>query len=387
MVENSSLGQKPERGTAKYVVGAVKRFNQKNELFKRLRWDTSLKNMAEGFFGTIQPRNKLGYSHKDLALREAAWYIEEAFAHGCRIHNSGLFSWEDELAETSCIPTDIKLGITDIEKTTKDVKKVAKLFGASLVGIAMLDENWLYSHTYNTLTNEVKELDFSIDCKYAIVLAFEMDYEMVKTSPTWLAQSTEGIEYSRMPFTASMLAQFIRGLGYRAIPSGNDTAISIPLAIDAGLGELGRNGLLITRKFGPRVRLAKVFTNLPLRANEPAKLGITGFCQTCGKCAVHCPGQAIIDGERTTEGHNVSTSTGTLKWPINAEKCFSFWARNEGSCMSCIRVCPFNKAPGFIHDIAWWLVKYFDIVDSPLVKIDDLIGYGKQKKAEFWCDY
>ena len=386
MVESSSLGQKPESGTARYVVGTVKRFNQKNEIFKRARWDPSLKNQAECFFGTIQPRNKLGYSHKDLALREAAWYIEDAFAHGCKIHNSGLFSWEDELAELSCIPADIKLDISDIEKTTEDIKKVARLFGASLVGITKLDENWLYSHTYNTLTNEVKELDFPVNCKYAIVMAFEMDYELVKTSPAWLAQSTEGIEYSRMPFTAGMLAQFIRGLGYKAIPGGNDTAINIPLAIDAGLGELGRNGLLITRRFGPRVRLARVFTDLLLKADKPAELGITRFCQTCGKCAIHCPGQAIMNGERTTEGHNVSTSTGVLKWPINAEKCFSFWACNEGSCMNCIRVCPFNKAPGFIHDVARWLVKTFAIFDSPLVKIDDLLGYGKQKKADFWSD-
>lgn len=386
MVENSGFRQKPERGTARYVVGTVTRFNQKNELFKRARWDPSLKNQTEGFFGTIQPRNKLGYSHKDLALREAAWYIEDAFAHGCKIHNSGLFSWEDELDEASCIPADIKLDISDIEKTTEDIKKVAKLFGASLVGITELDENWLYSHTYNTLTNEVKKLDFPVSCKYAIVLAFEMDYELVKTSPAWLAQSTEGIEYSRMPFTASMLAQFIRGLDYKAIPGGNDTAINIPLAIDAGLGELGRNGLLITRRFGPRVRLARVITDLMLKADKPAELGITRFCQTCSKCAIHCPGRAIMDGERTTEGHNVSTSTGVLKWPINAEKCFSFWAYNEGSCMNCIRVCPFNKAPGFIHDVARWLVKNFTVFDSPLVKIDDLLGYGKQKTADFWSD-
>jgi len=44
----------------------------------------------------------------------------------------------------------------------------------------------------------------------------------------------------------------------------NDTALSIPLAIDAGLGELGRNGLLITAEYGYCIRLCKIFTNLPL---------------------------------------------------------------------------------------------------------------------------
>jgi len=66
-----------------------------------------------------------------------------------------------------------------------------------------------------------------------------------------------------MAFVATSLAEFIRLLGHDAIPAGNDMALSIPLAVDAGLGELGRNGLLITKEFGPRLRLCKVFTNLP----------------------------------------------------------------------------------------------------------------------------
>lgn len=43
----------------------------------------------------------------------------------------------------------------------------------------------------------------------------------------------------------------------------NDISLSIPLAIEAGLGELGRNGLLITKDFGPCVRLCKIFTTCP----------------------------------------------------------------------------------------------------------------------------
>ena len=386
MSTDDNLAHKQDRATARYIVGTINRLNQKNELFKRARWDTALKTQAERFFGTIQPRGKPGYTIKDLALREAAWYIEDAFAHGCQIHNSGLLSWQDELAKFSPVPDGFKINETDPDKLASDIKKVARLFGASLVGITEMDQNWLYSHTYNTLTNEVKELGFPDDCKYAVIMAFEMDYNLAKTSPAWLAQSTEGVEYSRMPFTAGMVAQYIRNLGYKAIPSGNDTAISIPLAIDAGLGELGRNGLLITRRFGPRVRLAKVFTNLPLKADKPAHLGITNFCQNCRKCAIHCPGQAIMAGERITKGHNISNSEGILKWPINAENCFAFWSKNGGSCMNCIRLCPFNKAPGFAHDTAWWLVKNLPVFNSPLVRIDNFFGYGKQHPPNFWSE-
>jgi len=374
------------KATSKYIVGPVERFDQKDEIFKRARWDPSLQNEAKHFLSTVYPKNKKGYTLKDLALRDAAWYIENTFAHGCRIHNLGLLSWESKAQEASRVPADVKLEVYDAWKTSQDIKKVAKLFGASLVGIAELDRLWIYSHTFDASTHEHKELELPHEYKYAVVMAFEMDYSLVKTSPTWLAQGTEGIEYSRMPFTASMLAQFIRDLGYQAIPCGNDTAISIPLAIDAGLGELGRNGLLITKEFGPRVRIAKVFTDLPLVPDKPADLGITRFCEVCKKCVTNCPGQAIMRGERTIGRHNISNATGELKWPINAEKCFAFWVRNNGSCMNCIRVCPFNKPAGWLHDMARWLVKHTPQLDSSLVKLDGLFGYGKQAEPNFWSE-
>jgi len=374
------------KGTAKYISGEVHPFDQKNEVFKRARWDPTLRADAERFYSTVYPKNKKGYMLKDLALRHAAWYIEDAFAHGCRIHDSGLFSWETKTQDASCMPADAKLEIHDTNKISQDIKKVAKLFGASLVGITELDRRWIYSHTFNSVTHEYQKLEVPEKYQYAVVMAFEMDHTLVGTSPTWLAEGTEGVEYSRMPFATSMLAQFIRDLGYKAIPCGNDTALSIPLAIDAGLGELARNGLLITEEFGPRLRIAKVLTDLPLAPDKPADFGVTRFCEVCQKCAQNCPSQAIMHGERTTKPHNISNAAGELKWPINAEKCFAFWARNNGSCMNCIRVCPFNKPGGWLHDIVRWLVKDTPRLDSLLVKMDDLFGYGKQIKPDFWSE-
>jgi reductive dehalogenase len=244
----------------------------------------------------------------------------------------------------------------------------------------------VYSHSFHFVTREHKELELPEEYNYAIVMLFEMDYKLAKTSPTWVAEGTEGKAYSMMAVTAAMVAQFIRGLGYKAIPSGNDTALSIPLAIDAGLGELGRNGLLITPEYGPRVRISKVLTNLPLIPDEPVEFGVTQYCEKCKKCAKYCPGQAILWGKRTTQPNNVSNASSELKWPIDAEKCFTFWARNEGSCMNCIRVCPFNKPAGWWHNVVRWLVKRTPWLDPLLLKLDDLFGYGKQVKAsKYWA--
>jgi len=376
---------KSKSGTAKYIVGEVKRFDQKNEAFKRSRWDPIFRDWAKRLWGVVYPKEKNGHTLLDLAFRNAAWHIETGFAHGNIIHNTGMYSWDMPLIGVSRVPPDLKLEVKDSAKMSKIIKKVARYFGASGVGICEVDRRWVYSHTFHFVTREHQEFELPEECKYAIVMIFEMDYELCRASPTWVAEAAEGKGYSMMAVTATMVAQFIRGLGYKAIPSGNDSALNIPLAIDAGLGELGRNGLLITPEYGPRVRISKVFTDLPLTPDKPIEFGVLEFCSKCKKCAQHCPSGAIIYGERTDKPHNISNASGELKWPIDAEKCFAFWSRIEGSCMNCIRVCPFNKPKGWLHDVARWLVKHAPWLDSLLIRLDDLFGYGKPVKArKYW---
>ena len=198
------------------------------------------------------------------------------------------------------------------------------------------------------------------------------------------------------------LAQFLRNAGYQAVPSLNDTALAIPYAVQAGLGEYGRHGLLIHPHYGPRVRIGKLWTDLPLSHDEPAPFGVADFCEICDRCATACPAQAISYGPRHkpistaatsaaaakrrrgpvtgsasaagsntdaamdtaagngpcssdvtgaasagaasgVEHHNVSNLVGVSKWTTNAEKCFSYWTQSNAACSVCIRVCPYNR--------------------------------------------
>ena len=146
-----------------------------------------------------------------------------------------------------------------------------------------------------------------------------------------------------MAFVLARLGEFIRNLGYDAIESGNDIALSIPLAIDAGLGELGRNGLLITPQYGPRVRLCKIFTDLPLEPDKPIEFGVKEFCKECKLCAKYCEAGAIsMDDEPSFDGVCPSNNPGVLKWYVDVEKCYLFWLENGMSCSTCIKVCPYN---------------------------------------------
>jgi len=145
-------------------------------------------------------------------------------------------------------------------------------------------------------------------------------------------------------------------------------------------------GLLITPEFGPRVRLCKVLTDLPLVSDKPIEFGVWDFCFKCQKCVKYCPSRAIMQGGPTTEIHNISNREGLLRWPVNGERCLRFWVANgTTSCINCIRVCPFNKSSGWMHNTVRLGVKNTRWLGSLFVKADDWLGYGREVKAEhFW---
>ncbi|MBW2220394.1 MAG: reductive dehalogenase [Deltaproteobacteria bacterium] len=183
----------------------------------------------------------------------------------------------------------------------------------------------------------------------------------MKTAPAYGENAATGRGYSMMAYAASL---------------------SIPMAIDAGLGEIGRNGILITPWFGPRIRISKVLTNLPLVPDKPIEIGVRKMCEVCGKCAQACPGQSISFDDPTTEGPTLSNNHGIYKWYINPEKCFQFWVRNKGDCANCIRVCVFNKPDSPLHRFVRWHVSHLPQFDSIYLWMDDLFGFGRKMKME-----
>jgi len=146
--------------------------------------------------------------------------------------------------------------------------------------------------------------------------------------------------------------------------------------------------LLVNQKFGPRVRLCKVFTDMPLSRDTYKPFGVTEFCMTCKKCAKHCPSKAISDGNRTTEGESISNHSGSLKWYINPERCYDFWVKNRVDCTNCINVCPFNKPAGMLHDLVRAFIRRkFTLFNHFALWMDDMLGYGKPMHTkEYWSN-
>ena len=374
------------KGASRYVSGKAESFDQKNEMFCRSQWDPTQAELKKKLWVPEEPSDDIsGFGLKDYALEDSVWYLPIEFTGGNHAANMGLYKWDTKRWGVYGKPKGGSLDVNDPVKMSRTIKKIARLLGASLVGITELDRRWLYSHQWDLHNGEHTPIEIPEEYKYAIVLAHEMNYEVMQMSPVRTHGFAVGMCYGRMATIGSMLAQFIRLIGYKAIPMGNDTANSIPLAIDAGLGELGRLGLLITPEYGPRVRLNKIFTNLPLAPDKPIEFGAWDFCTTCKKCASYCPSQAISSGEPTDQPNNISNRSGITRWHLNAEKCINWFAQNRGDCSNCIRVCPFNKPPGILHDAVRWGINHSRFLDPLFIKADDILGYGRRMKAEqFW---
>ncbi len=322
--------------TPPYIIDSseLQRFNQKNIIFRRVMWDSSWEGYQRKYDEKVKDlvtREVPGYSRVDFAMAYASWIVHDAFKGG--------FSWtriETYKSQVGTVGIDwakTKFQVQDPCEMSKQVKQAASLFGASLVGICKLKRDWVYANV------EIPET-----LENVIVMAVKMDADGIATSPKVPAATSTGVGYSRMAATLACTGEFIRNLGYRAIQCGNDTALSIPLAIDAGLGELGRNGLLITPEYGSRVRICKVITDLPLAPDKPIEFGVKEFCKTCKSCSRHCEVDAIsFDEEPSFKTVSKSNNPGALKWYVDPGKCYLFWCENGIDCSTCIKVCPYNK--------------------------------------------
>lgn len=394
------------------------RFNAKNNMYCRSLWDQPIFDQMMASFKDpmiIMKENKPGFRKEDWSLLRASWSLSaynmtDSGGSGKHLGFMDINKLEGNFFDVAgglqvMIDDPVRMDDRTPEELTEIAKKASLFLGASMVGIAPLDERWVLTHYFNdTFGNDEGDIIFEDSpkpyynaanalvipksMKNVVVLIFEMDHDAEATAQSAIGSAAPGNGYSRMAFTAGSVAEFIRGLGYQAIPSGNNAALGIPQAIDAGLGELGRNGLLITPKYGPRVRIAKVFTDMPLIADSPIRFGVTEFCDICKKCADNCPGKAISVGPRTMEPNNISNNPGVLKWPIDPEKCyFSFFPYGGFlDCGQCIRSCPFNKPEGWLHDATRILIgAQGGSIDQILKNLDDASGYGQKMDAkEFW---
>jgi reductive dehalogenase len=359
------------------VADTFEKMSEADTIFARVQYDPEFQYYRQTEFSGAElmiSKGIPGYGRFEHELSVAAWKLYDSRESIVR-PGIGLDPEGSEAGEKRIINPDA---------LTSMVKKAARFFGADLVGVAPFNRDWLYS-----VNRRGEPYDVPEDMKYVIVMAIEMDYDAISTSPTFTSSAATALGYSTMAFVEVELAAFIQRLGYNAITCGNNVSLSVPQAIDAGLGQYGRHGLLITKDFGPRVRIAKVITDIPLNRDYPDERfckSVIRFCETCEKCATTCPSQSIPYGkEQTWKGTTKSNNPGIKKWFVDVESCYGFWTENGSECSNCIRSCPYNKKDGLFHRTILRFVQYAPWLNRLIIKMDDIVGYGKQKSGtKFW---
>ena len=398
-------------GQSTYIINEnFQRFNQKYNLIYQGDWNPKLGHLSNKAFSesrTDKIKNNMpGYSRLDLAYMAALTTNLDATNFSINVPNSGGTSWSPLERDTFLLGKELDKWIGD-HSTTDLIKSFALSVGADDVGVCKLDRRWVYSHYYDVSTQESFPIRFSDEpgyenfnepgkaddnslvipssMKYVIVFIENMDIDGIATAPTMTHYATTYQSYSKIGYVTMAVAEFIRTLGYNAIPSSNDTAINIPLAIDAGLGELGRNIKLIHPVFGPRCRIAKVITDLPLIPDSPISFGVTEFCETCKKCAKRCPSKALSMEERSFDSVGDYSCKGLFCWQADHARCRDFWIKIGTNCGLCIHVCPFNKPKGLTHTFTKSIIASTTVLNRFIVSLDDFMKHGKPMLSnDFW---
>jgi reductive dehalogenase len=267
------------------------------------------------------------------------------------------------------------------EEITSFIKRWSTKLGAVDCGVTDLKDYHLYS-----VGGRAERYDKEVvnNHEFAIAFTVEMEREMLQSAPKGSIVMESGQQYLESGKIALQVAHFIRKLGYeaRAHIDGNYEVVCSLVARDAGLGEIGRMGLLMTPKLGPRVRISVVTTNLPLITDDPLNdYSVIDFCIKCKKCADACPSKAISFDD-------MQKIDGTERWQINQEDCFNYWCAVGTDCGRCVSVCPYSHPDNLLHNIVRFGTRNSSIFRSAAVKLDDIFYGSIPQSAELpeWLD-
>ena len=224
--------------------------------------------------------------------------------------------------------------VAPAKDVTEEIREKARELGFGEVGFTKYDRKYTY-----------KSKNAWVKYEHAICLALEQDYWQTQTIPSMEAEFAHFGTYEVEGALALDLADFIRDLGYRAqIHSPNDnSAAYIPMFVEAGLGQLGANGQLLSPHFGNRSRLIIISTDAIVTYDEPVDYGIHKFCEMCQVCVNRCPGRALVKEKVFWRG--------VEKHKLMYDRCRPVMATYEG-CGVCMLVCPvqrYGMAPVMEH--------------------------------------
>jgi epoxyqueuosine reductase len=211
---------------------------------------------------------------------------------------------------------------TDSRVLTQQTREAAAALGITAIGVARYDEKYIYSAYHGQAIGD--RIIVCIQEKPNID-----DAPSFRFTRNSIAAGMDVDEYGMK------LAEFLRSKGYRAKSQGHFMhGMALHFGVEAGLGQMGLNGQLLTPFAGSRTTFTLINTNAPLDFDRPRDYGILGICDRCRACVRRCPARAITS-KRTMY-------RGVEKAKIKTARCAPVTALAEG-CGVCVKVCPVQK--------------------------------------------
>lgn len=261
-----------------------------------------------------------------------------------------------------------------------------------------LPETWLETYPNKSLWTELEEFgeeleipefgftkvprefvfkDQGILFEHALVFTMEMKKEEIDKGP----EIDAGVEvqriYNVLGRATVKLTRWLQSKGIRAQgdpPQGAKVNLP-PLAVKAGLGAMGHNGMLITPHHGQRVRIAAVYVEAKLfeYTDSDRHRWVFDYCNICNRCVNKCPTQAIY--KEPVLSHEQVEGFGDMKTTIDIDKCTPFFMKTLG-CSVCVKVCPFSQSAEMYQRLQKLWNKRFDTIQH-----NELIWLGVHTPA------
>lgn len=222
-----------------------------------------------------------------------------------------------------------------------DIIDKAKQMGVNIIGFAPV-KRW---ERFKETSPEYFPHNIWPGTKTVIVLGIQIFLPMLETTPSVVYSELYNTTNRLLDEIAYKLANYLNTLGHKAFFFPRDGYGDISVLVRkpeaafsqvlagkyAGLGTIGYNHTLLTKEFGPRVRLVSVLTDALIPSDPLIKKELCIKCEMCRKC---CPVSAY-------------TTTDNLIADMEKKKCAEYHAKLKAAfaypCGVCIKVCPIGE--------------------------------------------
>lgn len=214
-----------------------------------------------------------------------------------------------------------------------ELESLARREGMAVFGVADMEP--LQGILHDSILNSSQQLRFGISLGFRLS---DPIINSIQDRPTLIYKHHYKVANYMLDRAAAAIHSFIVERGYRALPIPASQVVDWEknlghlshkaVAVQAGLGWIGKSALFIHPVHRARLRLATVLTDLPL---EPAKKRPDLSCGSCRACIEACPAGAISD-----QGYDRDKCAAKLR------EFSKMPGIGQSICGVCVKVCPVN---------------------------------------------